>query len=184
MPGCKIEILKMLQPPTGGRGFLLMPTALQLKSRGRLRLRSRDYQASPMIDPGFLTEESDVDRLVSSIRLTQAMIKTEPMRKIGAQLDDRKRPGCEDLLYDSDDYWRCYVRHFAATAHHGSGTCKMGSADDNTAVVDSRLRVKGIKSLRVADASIMPLVVSANTNAGTIMIAEKAADLIKEDNNH
>ncbi|GFN97921.1 glucose dehydrogenase [Plakobranchus ocellatus] len=177
----------MLQPPTGGRGFLLMPTALQLKSRGRVRLMSRDYQASPIIDPGFLTEDSDVEFLFSSspqqcdlrpsghpsgqgagggartrdrmtpadiradslvtvpptplsaIRLTQTVITTEPMRKIGAQLDDRKRPGCEDFDYDSDDYWRCYVCHFAPTAHHGSGTCNMRSADDNTAVVVRRL---------------------------------------------
>ncbi|KAK7085473.1 hypothetical protein SK128_005042 [Halocaridina rubra] len=90
-------------------------------------------------------------------------------------------PGCEHEIPESDEYWACVVRHIAATTYHVAGSCKMAPASDPYSVVDHTLKVRGVSGLRVIDASIMPVVVSANTNAATIMIGEKGADLIKSD---
>ena len=86
--------------------------------------------------------------------------------------------------YDSDEFWQWFIRHVTLSQYHPVGTCRMGSADDPRAVVDPRLRVRGVKNLRVVDASVIPEVTSGNTNAPVIMIGEKASDMIKEDNNN
>lgn len=88
---------------------------------------------------------------------------------------------CSHLEFQSDDYWKCTLRHLASTIYHPVGTCSMGPTNDGTAVVDPRLRVHGIKNLRVVDASVMPKITSGNTNAPTMMIAHKAAMMILED---
>lgn len=89
--------------------------------------------------------------------------------------------GCRQYAFDTDEYWECSMRHFTFTIYHPTSTCKMGPSSDPDAVVDPRLKVYGITGLRVIDASIMPTIVSGNTNAPTIMIGEKGADMIKED---
>lgn len=93
-------------------------------------------------------------------------------------------PGCAGLHMFSDDFYRCIARHYSQTIYHPVGTCKMGPYDDPMAVVDPRLKVYGVYNLRVVDASIMPYIVTGNTNAPTIMIAERAADMIKEEHLH
>ena len=93
-------------------------------------------------------------------------------------------PGCEGHRGWSDGYLECLARHYTSTGYHHVGTAKMGPSSDPTAVVDPRLRVHGVRGLRVVDASVMPLVPSGNTNAPTIMIAEKASDMIKQDWNY
>ncbi|XP_026679920.1 glucose dehydrogenase [FAD, quinone]-like [Diaphorina citri] len=90
-------------------------------------------------------------------------------------------PGCAMFELFSDEYWECSLRHFTFTIYHPTSTCKMGPPTDPEAVVDPRLRVYGVDGLRVIDASIMPIIVSGNPNAPTIMIGEKGADMIKED---
>lgn len=89
-------------------------------------------------------------------------------------------PGCESQVFGSDEYWACAVRHVATTLGHQVGTCKMGPSNDPEAVVDEKLRVYGIKGLRVVDGAIMPNVVAGHTNAVIMMIGEKAADMIKQ----
>nr|XP_042908412.1 oxygen-dependent choline dehydrogenase-like [Parasteatoda tepidariorum] len=112
--------------------------------------------------------------------------KTDTFRRIGAKMFEIKFPGCEQYeansTYYSTDYLRCLALHYTFAYDHPVGTCKMGNPTDITTVVDPQLKVKGIKNLRVADGSIMPLIVSGNTNAPIIMIGEKASDLIKQDN--
>lgn len=103
------------------------------------------------------------------------------MKKYKVRINRLKIPGCHHLDFLSDKYWACQARHYSLTIYHPVGTAKMGPDTDPQAVVDSRLKVKGIKNLRIVDGSIMPYIVSGNTNAPIIMIAEKASDMIKED---
>lgn len=156
-------------------------TLLNPKSRGTIRLRSSDPKDAPLIDANYFGEPEDLDTVVRGIREFLKFIPTENFKTHGGELWRFKIDECDKLEYDSDDYWKCFVSYFGSTIYHYAGTCKMGPDSDPDAVVDPRLRVRGITGLRVVDASIMPLVTSGNTNAPTIMIAEKASDMIKED---
>lgn len=103
------------------------------------------------------------------------------LRSLNATLNPNEIPGCAHLKWLSDDFWRCMARHYTQTIYHPVGTCKMGPPTDKYAVVDTYLKVYGVKNLRVVDASIMPTIPTGNTNAPTIMLAEKAADMIKDE---
>jgi choline dehydrogenase len=162
-----------LEPPTQD-GFTVVFSVMKPRSVGALRLRMSDPFAPPAIDSAFLSDEKGEDRRVlrEGFRLSRGIVATTPF---AAFRGEELAPG---LAARSDDEIDEHVRRLTQTHYHPVGTCKMGI--DSNAVVDPTLRVHGIDALRVADASIMPTIPRANTNAAAIMIGEKAADLIKE----
>ncbi|KAK3095685.1 hypothetical protein FSP39_017574 [Pinctada imbricata] len=163
-----------------GRRFTIGVMAPQHPhSVGTITLASRDPFDYPLIDPQYLTEKADIDIFIRGVRKAQNIIATSPFKMFSAKVVDVEIDQCKTHKFDSDPYWECLVRHLALTNYHPSCTCKMGAAEDKTAVVDPELRVRGLKKLRVVDASIMPFVTACNTNAPVIMIAEKASDLIR-----
>jgi choline dehydrogenase-like flavoprotein len=155
-----------------GHGYTLHVTLMRPKSRGRVTLRSANAKDAPLIDPQFLTDPYDMATLIKGTQIGYDILQSPafaPYRGTMLYPLERDNPvQIEQFLRDHSD-----------TEYHPCGTCKMGPASDPMAVVDPSLRVHGIENLRVVDASIMPQLVSGNTNAPTIMIAEKAADMIK-----
>ena len=149
----------------------LGPTLISPRSRGRLRLRSAEAADKPRILTNLLAEPEDVAAMVAGMRLAREIVGKEPLRSVF-----RKElfPG-DDVA--GDDELEADLRRRCELLYHPVGTCRMGT--DDTAVVDERLRVRGVEGLRVADASIMPLIPGGNTNAPVIMIGERAADLIR-----
>ncbi|EFN84147.1 glucose dehydrogenase [FAD, quinone] [Harpegnathos saltator] len=158
-----------------------VPSLLKPKSRGELRLRSQNPADPVRIYANYYTEKEDMETILRSVRFIEKLLKTKVFKRYGAKLHHLDIPGCRHTEPNSEDYWRCSIRHMSMTLFHYVGTAKMGPKDDPTAVVDSRLRVHGVQGLRVIDASIMPTVTSGNTNVPTIMIGEKGSDMIKED---
>ncbi|XP_042911349.1 glucose dehydrogenase [FAD, quinone] isoform X1 [Parasteatoda tepidariorum] len=167
------------QPYEGRSVYLCDSEVLQPKSRGTVTLQSADPHKPPLIDPNYFAVSEDLEDIVEGIKTCQRLSETQAMKSIGAKPLDTVYPGCEKFQKYSDDYYRCHARSAQLTQSHEVGTAKMGHPNDPTTVVDPELRVKGIKGLRVVDASIMPIVPSGNTNIPTIMIAEKASDIIK-----
>jgi len=156
---------------------------LHPKSIGYLEIRSSNPFSRPNLYSNFLKEPEDVETILSAVRFTQKLIQTPPFQKINAKIYDKPMAMCESFEFDSDDYWRCAIRTFCLSLHHQVGTCKMGGKNDKTAVVDSRLKVIGVKNLRVIDTSVIPSATSAHTNALSFMIGERGADFIKMDHN-
>jgi choline dehydrogenase len=156
-----------------GHGFTFAPVLLRPKSRGRITLRSADPLALPAIQPNYLASDADLRALIAGVKLSCEMAQTKALSAY------RGPAVCEKL--STDEEITDFIRRTSETTYHPVGTCKMGA--DEMAVTDSQLRVRGLENLRVADASIMPAIVGGNTNAPVIMIAEKAADLIKGANN-
>lgn len=146
---------------------------LRPESRGEIRLNGPDPAAYPKIIPNYLSTETDRKTIVDGVRIALKIARTEPL---SGRISEFFRPG-EDV--ESDEGLLDWAREHSTTIYHPTGTCRMGQGDD--AVVDERLRVRGVGGLRVADCSIMPDIVSGNTNAPAIMIGEKASLMILED---
>lgn len=162
-------------------GYMIFPMVLRPKSKGRVQLRDSNPFHAPSIDLGYFSVPADLDILTQGVKIAIQLSKTKAFQKYNAHLFSRKIPNCKQFQFASDDYWQCQARELSFTIYHQSGTCKMGPQNNPTSVVDPRLRVHGIKGLRVIDASIMPDIPAAHTNAPVIMIGEKGSDMIKED---
>ena len=157
-----------------GHGMSCHVCVLQPHSRGNVRLSSSDARVAPVIDPKFFSDERDLDLMVTGFRLVRKMFAQPAFAAyqgsdLSGELYSQKA--------NTDAEIRTVIRAHADTIYHPVGTCAMGS--DSRSVLDPNLRVRGVGQLRVIDASVMPNIVSGNTNAPTVMIAERAADLIK-----
>ncbi|XP_049793730.1 glucose dehydrogenase [FAD, quinone]-like [Schistocerca nitens] len=171
----------MFAPVERAHTWMAFPLPMRPLSRGRLWLRSRDPRAPPRIRPGFFSHPRDVLVSLRGIRQAIRLAGAPPLQRFQSRLHDLPVPACRHLPFSSDEYWVCAMRQLTFTNYHQCGTCKMGPSWDHTAVVDPRLRVHGVQALRVVDASVFPAIPTAHTNAPTYMVAEKAADMIKED---
>ncbi|KAJ8664895.1 hypothetical protein QAD02_006557 [Eretmocerus hayati] len=162
-------------------GYFIWPTIVQPKSRGRVLLRDADPLSKPRVFGNYLSHPDDVRVAIKGIKFALRISETIAMKSIGSKLHHEVVLGCEGPEFLSDDYWECVLRTFMLSLWHHSGTCKMGRENDPSAVVNTRLQVKGIKRLRVADASIMPMVPVAHLNVPSMAIGEKLADIVKCD---
>jgi choline dehydrogenase len=158
--------------PVPEHGYAIAAGLVAPKSRGTLRLASSDPRVLPLADPKMLTDRDDRRAMVDAVQMCRDIGASKPFApwRTGEVAPGPSVQSRAELM--------AFVRGSVATYFHPVGTCKMGAADDPDAVVGSDLRVRGVESLRVADASIMPTIPHGNTNAPTIMIGERAADLI------
>ena len=154
-------------------GMTAAPWQQRPESKGHVRIRSADPFEQPQIQPNYLTEETDRRVLVAAMRLARRLLQSKPLEPYYGHEDF---PGPQ---VQSDDEMLAAAKERGTTTFHPMGTCRMGPDSDPTSVVDDQLRVRGLEGVRVADASIMPMMLSANINAATMMIADKASDLIR-----
>jgi choline dehydrogenase len=150
----------------------ILPGVVRPMSRGWVKLASSAPLDKPLVNPNYLSAESDVERLLYGVKLARDIFAT---RAFSTWVKQELMPGPD---VHGHGHLREWVRQNADSYHHQAGSCKMGS--DDMAVVDPQLRVYGVQGLRVADASVMPVVPSGNCHAGILMIAEKCADMIKD----
>jgi choline dehydrogenase len=156
-------------------GIKLSPNVARPRSRGSLRLASNDYHDAPLIDLNYFSDAEGYDQriLIAGLRYARELAATPAL---AAFIRREVLPGPE-VIHDDD--WLAYIRAGAETVYHPSGTCRMGRADDQLAVVTPDLRVRGIEGLRIADASVFPDMVSVNICNTVMMIAERAAEMIQ-----
>lgn len=160
--------------PIEGHGFTSGPTLIRPRSVGRIQLRSTNPLDPPRIFANYYSDPRDLDVMVEGIKITRMIFHAKAFEKYRGK---ETHPGG---TAQTDQELRTHVCKMSETLYHPVGTCKMGASKDPNAVVDSELRVFGVEGLRVIDASIMPIVPGGNTNAPTIMVAEKASDLIRK----
>jgi len=173
-----VQPLSAENPGRGADKFSAFTTSvcqLRPESRGEIRLASADGRTYPKIIPNYLSTDTDCRTIVAGINIARKIARHAPLT---SKISSEYRPNA-DLPMEDYDATLAWARSNTASIYHPTGTCKMGQ--DKMAVVDDRLRVHGIAGLRVADCSVMPEIVSGNTNAPAIMIGEKASDLILQD---
>ncbi|MHA7283959.1 GMC family oxidoreductase [Arthrobacter sp. TMS2-4] len=160
--------------PTTENGFCLTPNVTHARSRGTVRLRSRDFRDKPMVDPRYFTDPHDMRVMIAGIRKAREIVAQPAMAEwAGREL----YPGDE---VQTDEQLQDYIRRTHNTVYHPAGSVRMGPADDPMSPLDPDLRVKGVRNLRVADASVMPELTTVNPNITTMMIGERCADLVKQ----
>ncbi|CAG9829753.1 unnamed protein product [Diabrotica balteata] len=151
------------------------------KSTGTIRLKSSNPFEYPIINPNLLSdpENKDIDEMYQSIQLLFKLAESKAYQSLGLNYLSNPLPDCSHLVFKSKEYWYCYLRQITLTAFHPMATCPMGRSPKKGAVVDSNLKVFGIKRLRVADASIFPISSTGHPSVPCIMIGEKISDYIK-----
>ena len=164
------KLLDHGRKPVLGHGFSVHMCLLRPLSRGSVRLASKDPNELPLVDPNFLGHRDDMDRMIRGFKMTRTILSQPAMAAIGG------KELATSATAQTDAEIEYFIRDYADTIYHPVGSCRMGTGPLD--VVDAQLRVHGLEGLRVVDASIMPRVVSGNTNAPVIAIAEKAADMI------
>ncbi|XP_067121218.1 glucose dehydrogenase [FAD, quinone]-like isoform X1 [Centruroides vittatus] len=169
---------KVFQPNTGISSFFCFPLLMRPESVGEIKLASTDPHQPPIINPNYFDKPRDIKVLVEGMKKCLEISSTKVMKKYGVRPFFNVFPGCETYKPYSDKYLECVAKSFTLTNYHPVGTCKMGDPQDHTSVVDPELKVKGVKSLRVIDASIMPKINTGHTEAPALMIGEKGSDLI------
>ncbi|XP_044727868.1 glucose dehydrogenase [FAD, quinone]-like, partial [Chrysoperla carnea] len=174
-------IAAFLEPYLATSIWLCLPMVLKPYSRGRIKLKSKNPLDYPLIEPNYFADERDLATMVQAGRRMLEINDSPVMKRIKSRLLRLPLPACEPFPIRSDEYLACLSREMTFNIYHQSGTCRMGPASDPTSVVDPRLRVIGVKNLRVIDVSIMHEIPSGHTNGPTYMVAEKGADMIKED---
>ncbi|XP_055842562.1 glucose dehydrogenase [FAD, quinone]-like [Episyrphus balteatus] len=161
--------------------FVAFVKLLRPKSFGYIHLHSADPKDHPKLFANYLDHSEDIETIMRGIKFQMKMEQTAAFKEQNAEMIQIDLPECDKFEFKSDNYWKCYMKYMSNTVYHMAGTVKMGPDSDSSAVLDWRLRVKGVKGLRVADTSIMPNIVSGNTNGPTMMIGERAAEFINED---
>ena len=155
----------------GSSGVTLNSYTLRPKSRGTVRLASADPSVIPLVDPNFLADPDDLRCSVEGVKISREIFSQPSLQKHFRAV----RFPTEDVKTQAD--YEAYARTYGRTSYHPVGTCRMGT--DELAVVDPTLRVRGLEGIRICDSSIMPSLIGSNTNAATIMIGEKASDLVR-----
>ncbi|XP_018014615.1 glucose dehydrogenase [FAD, quinone]-like [Hyalella azteca] len=178
----KQSIHDYYQPIKGRDGFSMTPMLARPKSVGTVTLMSKNPFDPPVLDHNSLSHPDDFELMVKAAKASRRLGNAKIFRRaLGAEPITKPIPDCAHFAFESDDYWRCFVRGWSGIGLHMCGTCKMAPDSDPMGVVTPRLKVRGVKNLRVIDASVMPSITSGHINAVTFMIGEKGADLIKED---
>lgn len=157
----------------GEQSVTILPILLHPESKGFIKLRDTNPHSSPVIQPNYLTEQKDIQTLITGLKILQQMVDQSAMRTLGAELNPKPFPGCEQHPFGSDSYWECYIRALTLTIYHPVGTCRMGSPGDPDAVVSNEdFKVHHLDNLYVVDGSIMPNLPSGNPNAAVIALAK------------
>ncbi|ODM98583.1 Glucose dehydrogenase [FAD, quinone] [Orchesella cincta] len=173
---------RWLKPTMPSDAHLIWVLLARPKSRGFIKLADANPMSKPIIQPAYFSDtgDEDVEALIDGLEFLVKMYEgTKAFQVAGARMNPVPMPGCENYIFKSRRYFECVVKTLPQTIYHPSCTAPMGKVGDPRAVLDSELRVIGTRGLRVADASVMPVITNANLNAPTIMIGERAADLIK-----
>lgn len=138
--------------------------------------------SDPVVEYPFFEDTRDIDDIVEGIKIIMKYAETKAMQSINSTIYRKKIVGCKSKEFGSDAYWECYIRHMATTMVHMTGTNAMGPSSDPKAVVDANLKVHGIKRLRVADTSVVPVSVSGHTQSFSYLVGERLAKILAAGN--
>ncbi|XP_065092571.1 glucose dehydrogenase [FAD, quinone]-like [Ochlerotatus camptorhynchus] len=170
------------KPLYNKRAFMYLSILMHSTTKGSLKLKSKNPYDHPLFKYQYFEDDHDLQALVYAMKGAMKITSQKPFRDLGVKPYKAKVPGCQHFSFNTDEYWRCYAMTLTYVGYHFVGTCKMGPMSERSSVVDHRLRVHGIRRLRVVDVSVIPVAPSGHTSAYAYMIGEKAADMIKQDN--